>query len=80
MCLAGTVHPDAMAILLAGRLALIPKVDGAQPTPAGEVAEPLDFRPPGIGGAIMRLISTAMCSQECCGRSSCAGSGSTHPG
>ena len=29
MCLAGTVHPDAMAILLAGRLALIPKVDGA---------------------------------------------------
>ena len=64
MCLAGTVHPGAMAILLAGRLALIRKVDGAQPTPAGEVAEPSDFRPLGIGGVIMRLISTAMCSQE----------------
>ena len=64
MCLAGTVHPDAMAILLAGRLALIPKVDDSQPVPTGVAAQPLDFRPLGIGGAIMRLISTAMCSQE----------------
>ena len=63
MCLAGTVHPDAMAILHAGRLALIPKTDGAQPAPAGDPA-PVDFRPLGIGGSIMRLISTAMCVQE----------------
>ncbi len=34
------------------------------PTPTGGVAEPLDFRPLGIGGAIMRLISTAVCSKE----------------
>ncbi len=27
MCLAGTLHPEAMAFLLASRLALVPKVD-----------------------------------------------------
>ena len=64
MCLAGTVHPDAMAVLHAGRLALIPKTDGAQPVPADGPAPPVDFRPLGIGGSIMRLISTAMCAQE----------------
>ena len=40
MCLAGTAHPDAMAVLHAGRLALIPKTDGTQPVPAGRPGTP----------------------------------------
>ena len=65
MCLAGTVHPDAMAFLQASRLALVPKVDAeAAPTPPGQPPPPVDFRPLGIGGSLIRLISTAVCAQE----------------
>ena len=57
----------SMAVLHAvvGRLALIPKTDRAQPVPAGGNPAPMvDLRPLGIGGSIMRLISTAMCAQD----------------
>ena len=66
MCLAGTVHPEAMGFLLASRLALVPKVDDdAPPAPAGVLPPaPVDFRPLGIGGTLMRLISTSVCAQD----------------
>jgi hypothetical protein len=65
MCLAGTIHAEAMAFLLASRLALVPKVDNdATLTGPGAARQPLDFRPQGIGGSIMRLISTAVCNED----------------
>jgi hypothetical protein len=42
MCLAGTIHQEAMAFLLASRLALVPKVDDeAPPTGQGAARQPL---------------------------------------
>ena len=65
MCLAGTVHPDAMAFLQASRLALVPKIDEeAAPPPPGQPPPPIDFRPLGIGGSLIRLVSAAVCTQE----------------
>ena len=65
MCLAGAVHPEAMAFLLASRLALVPKVDHDAPQAAGGTPPaPVDFRPLGIGGSLMRLIGTALCAQD----------------
>ena len=65
MCLAGTVHPEAMAFLQAGRLALVPKIDEeAAPPPPGQPPPPVDFRPLGIGGSLIRLVSAAVCKQE----------------
>jgi hypothetical protein len=61
--LAGTIHQEAMAFLLASRLALVPKADGEAPGP-GAARQPPDFRPLGIGGSIMRLISTAVCNED----------------
>ena len=51
MCLAGTIAPEAMDFLMAGRVVLIPKAKG--PSAPGEApAQPVapDFRPPYLKG------------------------------
>ena len=55
-----------MAFLQASRLALVPTIDEeAAPPPPGQPPPPVVFRPLGIGGSLIRLLSTtAVCTQE----------------
>jgi hypothetical protein len=65
MCTSGCVCQDAMQLLLASRLALVPKCDASAPPPQpGQPAPVQDYRPLGVGDTLVRLISTSLMTQE----------------
>jgi hypothetical protein len=65
MCTSGCVCQDAMQLLLASRLALVPKCDASAPPPQpGQPAPVQDYRPLGVEDTLVRLISTSLMTQE----------------